>query len=105
MTIWRFIHIFIRMTFEWDERKNARNMEKHHVSFETAQMAFFDKHRVILEDEKHSREEERFFCVGDDGKGVVTVRFTVRGENIRIIGAGYWREGKHEYDRRKSGLR
>lgn len=30
------------MTFEWDERKNAANKEKHHVSFEKAQNAFFD---------------------------------------------------------------
>ena len=60
---------------------------------------------MILEDEKHSSEEERFFCVGNDGNGIVTVRFTVRGESIRIIGAGYWREGKNEYDRRKGDLR
>jgi len=92
------------MIFEWDEEKNAMNVEKHHVSFETAQMAFLDRHRVIMEDEKHSSEEERFFCIGNDGNGIVTVRFTPRGKSIRIIGAGYWREGKNEYEKRKSNL-
>jgi len=28
------------MTFEWDESKNIENIEKHDVSFETAQEAF-----------------------------------------------------------------
>ncbi|MCL2381007.1 MAG: BrnT family toxin [Treponema sp.] len=93
------------MTFEWDKEKNLKNIEKHNVSFETAQRAFLDKSRVILEDEKHSGKEKRFFCVGHDGTGIVTVRFTVRGENLRIIGAGYWREGRIKYEREKNNLR
>ena len=92
------------MIFEWDEGKNLENIKKHNVSFMTAQRAFLDKNRVILEDEKHSGKEKRFFCVGHDGNGIVTVRFTVRGENLRIIGAGYWREGRNEYEQRKSNL-
>ncbi|MDR3171922.1 MAG: BrnT family toxin [Treponema sp.] len=31
------------MTIEWDENKNQENIEKHNVSFEVAQGAFFDK--------------------------------------------------------------
>jgi len=92
------------MTFEWDENKNIENIEKHNVSFETAQLAFLDKNRVILEDEKHSTNENRFFCIGNDGCGIITVRFSPRGKNIRIIGAGYWREGKKEYEKRKNNL-
>jgi len=92
------------MQFEWDEKKNLENIEKHNVSFETAQKAFLDKNRVILEDERHSGKEKRFFCIGHDGNGIITVRFTVRGKSLRIIGAGYWREGKKEYER-KSNLR
>ena len=86
------------MTFEWDEDKNLDNIEKHKVSFEMAQEAFFDKNRIILKDKKHSKKEERFFCIGDDGKGIMTVRFTLRNDNIRIIGAGYWREGRYKYE-------
>ena len=86
------------MTFEWDEDKNLDNIEKHHVSFEIAQEAFFDKKRIILKDKKHSKKEARFFCIGNDGNGIITVRFTMRNDNIRIIGAGYWREGRYRYE-------
>jgi uncharacterized DUF497 family protein len=88
------------MTFEWDESKNQENIEKHHVSFEKAQEAFFDRKRLIIKDEKHSKSEERFFCIGNDGDGILTVRFTMRNDNIRIIGAGYWREGRQKYEER-----
>jgi len=89
------------MTFEWDENKNLYNIEQHKVSFEVAQGAFFDKNRIIIKDKKHSKKEERFFCIGNDGNGIVTVRFTMRNGNIRIIGAGYWREGKSKYEQKK----
>jgi uncharacterized DUF497 family protein len=93
------------MTFEWDESKNQENIKKHHVSFEVAQGAFFDKNRIIIKDKKHSKNEERFFCIGKDENGIVTVRFTMRNENIRIFGAGYWREGRSKYEQKKSNLR
>jgi uncharacterized protein len=34
---------------------------------------------------------------------VMTVRFTIRKQNIRIIGAAFWREGKKEYEK-QNGL-
>jgi len=88
------------MTFECDENKNLDNIDKHKVSFNVAQEAFFDKKRIIIKDKKHSKKEERFFCIGDDSNGIVTVRFTIRNGNIRIIGAGYWREGRDKYERK-----
>ncbi|MDD5422490.1 MAG: BrnT family toxin, partial [Candidatus Omnitrophica bacterium] len=30
---------------------------------------------------------------------IVTVRFTRRGNKIRIIGAGYWRKGRKYYEK------
>ena len=84
--------------FDWDEKKNAANLQKHHVSFENAQTAFADPHRVIARDLGHSESEERFYCFGKVAGGVLTVRFTYRGKLIRIIGAGYWRKGKQIYD-------
>ena len=93
------------MTFEWDESKNQDNIEKHKISFEKAQSAFFDKNRIIIKDKKHSKKEERFFCIGDDGNGILTVRFTIRNMNIRIIGAGYWREGKNRYEQKQDTIR
>lgn len=86
------------MTFEWDEKKNSENIKKHKVSFEKAQDAFFDEKRMILEDVKHSISEKRYFCIGETDEGILTVRFTMRGQNIRIFGAGYWRQGKKRYE-------
>ena len=59
---------------------------------------FFDANRMILEDVKHSGSEKRYFCIGKTDEGVLTVRFTIRGQNIRIFGAGYWRQGKKLYE-------
>jgi len=94
------MYIYTYMTFEWDVNKNRENIKKHGVSFETAQKAFCDKKRIIAGDEKHSMEEGRFFCIGNDGSGILTVRFTIRNGAIRIIGAGYWREGKKKYEQK-----
>ena len=88
------------MSFEWDERKNVENISKHGLSFYAAQDAFFDNHRVLLEDSKHSTHEKRYFCIGKTSEGgIATVRFTIRKGHIRIIGAGYWRKGKKLYDK------
>jgi hypothetical protein len=86
------------MTFEWDDNKNQINIQKHGVSFEEAQKAFWDIHRIIIIDKKHSGSEKRYFCIGKTRKGIITVRFTIRAGNIRIFGAGYWREGRKRYE-------
>ena len=85
--------------FDWDTDKNAENQQKHGVSFTLAQYAFADPQRVIAKDITHSQTEERFYCFGEVGGGVLTVRFTYRASVIRIIGAGYWRKGKAIYER------
>ena len=86
-------------SFEWDESKAAVNISKHGVSFTLAQYAFADPRRVIAEDHAHSTNEKRYFCFGQVGTGILTVRFTLRVDLIRIIGAGYWRKGKVVYER------
>ncbi len=87
------------MNFEWDEAKNLENIKKHQVSLFETQMAFFDPRRVIALDIRHSTgNEKRYFCFGKINERVMTVRFTVRSDNIRIIGAGYRREGKSKYE-------
>ncbi len=85
-------------SFEWDPAKDAQNQGKHGVSFAEAQLAFLDPERVIARDLTHSLGEARFYCFGQTGGGVLTVRFTYRGRVIRIIGAGYWRRGKRIYE-------
>jgi len=87
-----------KILFEWDEEKNSENQDKHNVSFSLAQHAFLDPNRVIVEDVNHSTEEERFYCIGRVGDGIMTVRFTYRDNVIRIYGAGYWRKGRKIYE-------
>jgi len=89
----------IAATFEWDDNKDAENQSKHQVSFQDAQAAFADPHRVVARDLAHSEDEERFYCIGKAGGGVLTVRFTYRQKIIRIFGAGYWRKGKAVYEK------
>ena len=85
--------------FEWDAKKDQENRDKHKVSFAMAQFVFADPNRVIVEDHSHSANEKRHYCLGLVGDGVITVRFTYRGDVIRIFGAGYWRKGKQLYER------
>ena len=87
-----------KIPFEWDEKKDKENQKKHDVSFAVAQHAFMDPNRIIVEDAEHSSEEDRYYCIGRVGEGIITVRFTYRENAIRIFGAGYWRRGKKIYE-------
>ena len=84
--------------FEWDEDKAQENQKKHNVSFSLAQQAFLNPRRIIVEDEEHSAEENRYYRIGRVEDGIMTVRFTYRGNTIRIYGAGYWRKGRKLYE-------
>ncbi len=83
--------------FDWDRDKDDKNQRKHGVSFALAQLAFADSKRVIAEDLAHGSREQRYYCFGQVGAGVLTVRFIYREGVIR--GAGYWRKGKRIYER------
>lgn len=64
-----------------------------------AREAFFDERRITTIDDGHSTENEtRYFCFGMVEGGILTVRFTLRKNKIRILGAGYWRKGKKFYE-------
>ncbi|MEK6746491.1 MAG: BrnT family toxin [Rickettsiales bacterium] len=85
--------------FEWDGEKDVINQKQHGVSFIDAQEAFYDKNRIIANDDAHSEREERLFCIGKTPIGILTVRFTIRGNKIRIIGAGIWRKWRKFYEK------
>jgi hypothetical protein len=91
--------MYNELEFEWDPVKDAENRRKHGVSFRETEEAFYDPRRIIAIDHTHSTPtERRYYCFGRAAKGVMTVRFTWRGRRIRIIGAGYWREGRKAYE-------
>ena len=76
------------LAFEWDPRKAALNLAKHKVSFEEAVTAFGDPLGQIIDDPRHSADEERFVLLGRSGRRrLLVVMFTERGEAIRLISA------------------
>lgn len=56
-----------RMQFEWDERKNRRNLIKHGISFETASLVFDDPHAIGIPDRIEEHGEERWKTIGRAG--------------------------------------
>ncbi len=78
------------MRFEWDDRKNRTNYEKHGIWFEEAQTVWADARSAEFFDSEHSEEEERFLRIGTSSRlKVLLVVFCEReeSETIRIVSA------------------
>ena len=76
--------------FEWDQKKNQKNIEKHGISFEEAVSVFQDDESLIIADEAHSNDEERFILIGFSYKAnllVVCHCYRQKESIIRIISA------------------
>lgn len=74
------------LTFEWDESKARRNLEKHGVTFSEATTVFSDPLEITVYDEAHSLIEDRWHVIGLSSVGrVLVVTYTERNERIRII--------------------
>lgn len=88
------------MRFDWNPAKERANLEKHAVDFTTAQRAFADPKALVLYDHEHSsRTELRWWLLGRVDSRILLVRYTHRaGGVIRLIGAGYWKEGRDYYE-------
>jgi uncharacterized protein len=73
--------------YEWDENKNATNIEKHGVSFTTASRIFEDR-VVTFPDDRFDYGEKREISIGQiDGVLLLTVIHTGRDGKTRIISA------------------
>lgn len=76
--------------FEWDERKNKTNREKHGVWFEEAQTVFEDNNARVFFDKTHSSHEERYLIIGlsFSSRIIMVVHcFRQNDQIIRIISA------------------
>ena len=76
--------------FEWDENKNIINKKKHKISFKEAITVFEDAEALVIDDPKHSQEEERFLILGLSSKTnllVVCHCYRESDSIIRIISA------------------
>jgi uncharacterized DUF497 family protein len=77
--------------FEWDEEKNAQNIEKHGIDFNFAKRVFDDIDRIEEYDDFHSTyDEERYKVVGMvDSDILFVVETELESGRIRIISARY----------------
>ncbi len=79
--------------FEWDDQKNASNLKKHGVDFETAARAFLDPHLVIIVD-RVVDGETRWRTIGEVDGGSLLLVIHLYGDDeedeievVRIISA------------------
>ena len=92
------------LTFEWDARKAAANLEKHGVSFSEALTVFADPAARIIVDDRHSHAELRMIVLGKSTAArYLAVMFTHRDtEQIRLISARTAsRRERRQYEERK----
>ncbi len=76
------------LTFEWDKGNELKSWIKHGIKAQEAEDAFYDKNRLVLQDIKHSHQEERFILFDKTKAGqLLFIVFTVRNNKIRITSA------------------
>ena len=75
------------MHFQWDVDKARNNRQKHGIEFADAVAVFEDEMALTIED-PDAVGERRFVSVGRGITGqLLTVVYTLRGDEIRIISA------------------
>jgi len=70
--------------FTWDEKKRKLNLAKHGIDFADAQ-AIFDGPLVTVEDAREPYGEARYIALGLLEGIVVSIVYTERDDEIRII--------------------
>ena len=73
------------MKFEWDENKNISNYKKHGIDFYLATEVFSDASAV--EASRLVNGEERVQVIGKIEDVILSVAYSIRNNNIRIISA------------------
>ena len=91
--------------FDWDESNTVKNWERHRVTPEEAEDAFFHEPLVVRGDVGHSLREKRYLALGRTSRGrLLFVAFTIRGKLIRVISARDMnRRETEEYRRHEEG--
>lgn len=76
------------MEFEWNPKKEAKNIRKHKVTFSEAATVFGDTLSTTVPDPDHSEEEDRYIIIGlSQHLRLLMVSHTEQDERIRIISA------------------
>jgi uncharacterized protein len=74
--------------FLWDKANEKKNLQKHRVTAQETEEAFFDPNKKLFEDILHSGKEERYILLGKTKKDrLLFIAFTIRDNKIRAISA------------------
>jgi uncharacterized protein len=72
--------------FDWDDDNAHKNWDKHRVTPQEAEDAFFNEPLVVASDIVHSGREKRYYALGQtSNRRRLFVVFTVRRKLIRVI--------------------
>ena len=77
------------MPFEWDDKKNKLNKQKHSIDFSMVIAVFDDPNHLEEDNTQPEHGEVRIRAIGMAGSSilVLTVIYTNREQNKRIISA------------------
>jgi uncharacterized DUF497 family protein len=74
--------------FDWDKGNIEKNWERHKVSFIECEEVFFNEPLIVLENEVHSRIENRYYALGrTNDERLLFIVFTIRRNRIGVISA------------------
>lgn len=76
--------------FDWDAGNARKSVDKQGATQWEAEQVFFNQLLLVLADDRHSQEEQRFHALGTTDAGrLLHITFTLRSGNslIRVISA------------------
>src|SRR3972149_3698610 len=90
--------------FERDEGNADKNWLQHQVSPGECEEAFFNDPLLVVPDMSHSKQEPRFYALGQTDAGRrLFLAFTIRRQLVRVISArDMSRRERKEYERAQS---
>ena len=72
--------------FQWDSGNALKSLYKHGVTQGETEQVFFNEPLLLLADEGHSQQEDRFRVLGyTDEDRYLYIVFTIRNDLIRVI--------------------
>lgn len=81
--------------YQWHDSKNAKNIEKHGIDFDTAKL-IWRGHVIEYLDNRYDYGEDRFVAFGEVGGEIIVVVYTWRGTSRRIISARKANSGERD---------
>lgn len=74
------------MAFEWNEKKNKTNIQKHGIDFKDVTKSF-EEPMLVRPDDRKDYGEKRTIALAKINDLITVVAYTKRGKNIRLISA------------------